>query len=339
MNKHERRTCWYCSSLIVIALNSPKLLALRAQGFMSAFWQFNMGELLFQAAFNAFFCWVLLERNLNMSSALAKLREERKYVPYVSFNLLLFAACVLVGGFIQRNAFNNTQDPELYWTWYLIRMTITLIMCGILIRVMILLRASRRQSIENERLKTAYVAAELELLKGQMNPHFLFNSLSSLSAVIRESPELAQRYVHHMSKVIRYILQRPDSNLVTLEDELAMMASFGQLLSMRYEEGFQLDVRVDPAHRYMQLPHLTLQPLLENAAKHNAATVAAPLRVEVYVADGQLIVRNNLQPVPAESNGIGLVNLNERYRKLLHNEIAIERTNDYFAVKLPLQHG
>jgi LytS/YehU family sensor histidine kinase len=107
---------------------------------------------------------------------------------------------------------------------------------------------------------------------------------------------------------------------------------------LRLEKGFHLNVNVNSSLLHYRIPHLSLQPLLENATKHNIATVEKPLIVHIYDEDGWLNVSNNLQPIatPEYSTGIGLVNLNERFRLLLHREIEISKTNDRFLVKLPL---
>jgi len=177
------------------------------------------------------------------------------------------------------------------------------------------------------------------MLKGQLNPHFLFNSLSSLSGIIRENPELAQHYVGQLSKVFRYSLQQSGANLVTLGDEINMLKSYGELLTMRFEKAFELVLNIDTPFFKAQIPHLSLQLLLENAAKHNIATLKKPLKVQICINGGYLTVRNNLQEVinPEESTGIGLTNLNERYKILMGEEIEISKTKDEFIVKLPLK--
>lgn len=201
------------------------------------------------------------------------------------------------------------------------------------------MREGRQKSRENEQLKSAYLEAELELLKGQLNPHFLFNSLSSLSAIIRENPELAQHYVSQLSKVFRYSLQRSGANLVALGNELDMVRSYGELLTMRFEKAFQLEININGPWLKAKIPHLSLQLLLENAAKHNIATLKKPLKVQLFINGGYITFRNNLQEVsvPENSTGIGLANLNERYKILMNREIEIIKTDEYFIVKLPLE--
>lgn len=118
-----------------------------------------------------------------------------------------------------------------------------------------------------------------------------------------------------------------------------MLRSFAQLITLRLEDAFKLDINVDSARLNNELPHLSLQPLLENAVKHNAATITKPLTVSIYMEGDLLVISNNLQEVssPENSNGIGLANLNERFRIMTGREIEIIKTAGRFIVKLPLK--
>ena len=230
------------------------------------------------------------------------------------------------------------QLPGLFWGGYFSRFMLCGLLVGIVVKIILLIRESREKSRENEQLKSAYLEAELELLKGQLNPHFLFNSLSSLSGIIRENPAMAQHYVGQLSKVFRYSLERSGNSLVSVADELNMIKAYGQLLVMRFEKAFELDIAVDDTYLEAKIPHLSLQLLLENAAKHNMATLKKPLIVKVYRSGGCLVVSNNLQPLtlPESSTGIGLANLNQRFNILMGREIEITKTANEFLVKLPV---
>jgi len=246
---------------------------------------------------------------------------------------------MLVGGIIQRHLISDgTQLKGIYWGGYLSRFMATGLLAGIVVKIILLLREGRQKTKENEQLKSEFLEAELELLKGQLNPHFLFNSLSSLSGIIRENPQLAQHYVSHLSKVFRYSLQQSGANLVAISDEVAMITSYSELLTMRFEKGYKMQVNIDPPFLKAKIPHLSLQLLVENAAKHNVATIKKPLKLSVFIDGGYLTVRNNLQEIanPESSTGIGLANLNERYKILMGRDIEIIKSDDYFTVKLPL---
>ena len=248
---------------------------------------------------------------------------------------------MLIGGVVQRRLISDmSQLKGVFWGGYLSRFMATGLLAGIVVKIILLIREGQQKSKENEQLKSAYLVAELELLKGQLNPHFLFNSLSSLSGIVREDPVKARYFISHLSKIFRYALAQPGSQLVTIENELTMIKSYEELLKMRFEGAFQLETSVDKSHFHIRIPHLSLQPLLENAAKHNSATVAKPLKVSVFIADNKLIVSNNLQEIaePENSTGIGLTNLNQRFMILLHEEIEIIKNKESFTVKLPLGH-
>jgi two-component system LytT family sensor kinase len=337
MDKNEQRICWYTSVLIVLTINTPKLLALRENSIAARYWHFNLAELLFQVFFNLLFCWLLFSLNLKPYTLLSTYRSGKKHIAYVGLNILIFVACTLIGGILQRILFYN-HKPVMLWAGYVGRLGLSSILMGILIRIVLLLRDTKRRDVEHEQLKTAYMATELELLKEQINPHFLFNSLSSLSGVIRENPELAQKYVRELSNVFRYALLRAKVNMVTLEEELIMLRSFAQLITMRLEYAFELVIDVDSPMLLAKLPHLSLQPLLENAVKHNAATIKRPLHVLITVQSAYLVVSNTLNeiPTPESSNGLGLSNLNERYKIMMGKEIEISKTGNEFIVKLPL---
>lgn len=336
MNKTEKRLCLYCALFITIILNSSKLLALRENGILAQYWHFDLAEFIFQAVYNFGFCYLFIY--VNLKPGLWTNGSKRRYfvtaLKYFAFLIL----GMLVGGILQRAISDHTQLSKLFWSGYFSRFAATGLLTAIVVKIILLMREGQQKSHENEQLRTAYLEAELELLKGQLNPHFLFNSLSSLSGIIRENPELAQHYVSQLSKVFRYSLQQSGANLVTLGEELDMLRSYGELLTMRFEKAFKLEINIDKPWFKAKIPHLSLQLLLENAAKHNIATLKKPLKVQLCIDGNYVSIRNNLQEVttPGDSTGIGLSNLNERYKILLNREIVINKTNEQFIVKLPL---
>ncbi|PZU25752.1 MAG: histidine kinase, partial [Chryseobacterium sp.] len=221
---------------------------------------------------------------------------------------------------------------------YFARFLLSSIMIAVVIRLILLMRESRNKDLINEQLNSAYLKAQLQLLQEQLNPHFLFNTLSSLSAIVRENPNLAQNYILHLSKIFRYTLVRSGNNMVSLEKELEHLKSYIQMVEMRLENAFQIHINISKDCINKQILHLSLQPLVENAVKHNKAALSNPLTVEIYEEGKWLIIRNNLQPSisEAEGTGLGLTNLNERYKLQFHKEIEIFQTKEYFIVKLPL---
>ena len=197
----------------------------------------------------------------------------------------------------------------------------------------------RENTLEKEQLKKINLQSQFESLKSQVNPHFLFNSLNSLSSLIADEPDKAEQFVDEMAKVYRYLLQTNEGELTTLDTELAFIQSYYHLLKTRYGAGIRLEVAVDKPYKIYQLPPLTLQMLVENAVKHNVIHVGKPLLIEIRTTDtGQLLVRNNLQRKTGRiaSNQVGLTNIAAKYRLLAQTDPVVSAEDDQFTVLLPL---
>lgn len=221
----------------------------------------------------------------------------------------------------------------------------------------------RESMLEKEQLKKVNLQSQYESLKSQVNPHFLFNTLNTLSSLIADEPERAEEFVDEMAKVYRYLLQTnrqpgPGANdgptdltgsLTTLETELTFIHSYFHLLKTRYGTGIRLEVAIDATSQRRLVPPLTLQMLVENAVKHNVIHAGKPLTIELKTTPmGELMVRNNLQRRNTRvlSNQVGLSNIRAKYRLLAQRfgtgtpgapaNITIDETNDFFTVHLPL---
>ncbi|WP_343692823.1 histidine kinase [Chitinophaga sp.] len=320
----KRQLYIYSSLFITLALNIPKLFTLRENNPLAHLIPFNLSEIIFQTCLNLIFCLVVF-----YTSDTFKINKVITHL----VNLLVLLFFFTIGITIQKN---------LYGAGYFlpgrgvgIKLTLSLVLVLIEVRIMDIVRYSRQKELENDRLRNANLKAELNLLKGQLQPHFFFNALSSLSGVVREDPAKAQYYINQLSRFFRYSLQKEDAGLVDLKEEISAVNSYAALLKMRHEEGFQLIIDIPEEQQHRRLPHMSLQPLVENALKHNKL----PLQLQISLQDDQLIIQNNLQPVhfPEPGTGIGLANLNERYKILLQKEISIEKTATAFIVKLSLQ--
>ena len=201
---------------------------------------------------------------------------------------------------------------------------------------------SQRQNImlENEKLKTENLQATYRTLINQMNPHFFFNSLNSLSMLVREQHnKQALTYIDRLSDTFRYILQNGSTGSITLEEELKFTDAYKYLLEIRYEGKLFINFDVDESYLNWMLPSLTLQPLLENAVKHNTITTSQPLKVNIYTdGNNNIRVSNTVNPKldMREGTGIGLKNLSERYRLLTGKDITIVNNGKEFTVILPL---
>lgn len=190
--------------------------------------------------------------------------------------------------------------------------------------------------VEAERLKKEQISARYEALKNQVNPHFLFNSLNVLTTLVHKDAGQAEQFIRRLSDVYRYILESRDKEVVDLEEELDILRAYLFMLDIRFGASLQTDVRL-PQPATGKVAPLTLQMLVENALKHNEASKANPLRLEIFRENGYLVVRNNIQPKNAlpDSTGVGLANIQARYRVLSGKEVLISDQDGFFTVKVP----
>lgn len=200
------------------------------------------------------------------------------------------------------------------------------------------LKKTSKKEVVEQKLIAKSANAQFESLKNQLDPHFLFNSLNVLSSLIDENPRQAQKFTASMSKIYRYVLEQKDKELVTVEDELEFAKTYCELLKTRFEDSvdFVFDVKKEDYRRFV-VP-LSLQLLLENCIKHNFATSSKPLIIKIYSENDNLCIENNLQVREQikESSGIGLANIVQRYALLTKKNVFIEKSEDYFKVKLPV---
>jgi two-component system, LytTR family, sensor kinase len=196
-----------------------------------------------------------------------------------------------------------------------------------------------RESItEKEMLKRESLQAQLNALKTQVNPHFLFNNLNTLTSVIPENPAQAIDFVEQLSKVYRHILEVKDERTIPLKEELDVLRAYAFLLKTRFCNN--LDINIDVAEEKMQkkIVPLSLQLLMENAIKHNIVSADKPLTIDVYAVNGTLVVSNNLQKKNQvfESTGIGLDNIRNRYKLLGDKVVEVTESSTSFIVSIPL---
>jgi len=199
-------------------------------------------------------------------------------------------------------------------------------------------KRSTRQEVVQQKLIAKSANAQFESLKNQLDPHFLFNSLNVLSSLIDENPEQAQNFTASMSKIYRYVLEQKDKELVTVQEEIDFARIYCDLLKTRFEDSVSFEFNVNPAELKFYVVPLSLQLLLENCIKHNFATSGKPLHIKIYAEENHLIVENNLQQREQvkEAAGIGLSNIVQRYSLLTKKNVFIEKSPNFFKVKIPL---
>lgn len=176
-----------------------------------------------------------------------------------------------------------------------------------------------------------------EVLKSQINPHFLFNSLNVLSGLINVDVAKAQLFIDEFSQIYRYVLETIEQPVVTLDKELEFMRSYLFLQQIRYGENLKYTLNIPAGLLQLVVPPLSLQVLLENAIKHNIVNESKPLTIEIFGEDHFLVVKNNIQPkISGTSTGLGIKNLVRRYALISKLEPSFLIVNKEYVAKIPL---
>lgn len=186
------------------------------------------------------------------------------------------------------------------------------------------------------RLEKDNIQARYEALRAQINPHFLFNSLNSLTSMVEDNKPVVE-YIQNLSELLRYMLKNGEKEVVLLRDEIAIMNSYISLQQMRFPGILDITVDVPENYYHYAVPPLVLQMLVENCIKHNIISKENPLRVEIIAEKESIIVINTLQKKKGvDSTGQGLNNITGRYRFFTSKKVEIIETNDKFKVTIPL---
>ena len=248
---------------------------------------------------------------------------------------------VLLTGWYQ--LFNNGRV-----NWNVVRTaTLIIMICVIFIthvyETVFLVKDLESEMLRNAQLERLKAQAELEALKAQIDPHFMFNSLNTLTWLIEEAPERARVFNEHLADVYRYILRNRSRELVLLQEEVDFLYDYFALLKIRYGEALRLRMEVpeEMLDRYLVLP-ISLQVLAENAHKHNEFSVREPLEIRFSLEGERVVVRNRVAPkeIIRVSPGVGLSNLDERCRLAVGAAVEVTGpgagSGGEFAVYLPI---
>ena len=196
------------------------------------------------------------------------------------------------------------------------------------------------KTLELANLQEENLRSQYEALKSQVNPHFLFNTFSTLISVIEEDQILAVQFVQEISNVYRYVLSSRDKQLICLFSELEFVKSYSFLLKKRFHQGFDCSINISETFYTYYVAPLSVQMLIENVIKHNILSSKKPLNAEIYIEESEnyLVVKNNLQRknTIADSTKLGLKNIINRYEYFTNRKVIVEENESYFIVKIPL---
>ncbi|MDN4165511.1 histidine kinase [Cytophagales bacterium LB-30] len=283
-----------------------------------------------------FFLWIgngLLTDYLNYKVSWIHSPLKRLIYGLISTVLYTSVIVLIILYFFHQFGLRMSYDM-MVWNMY-ISLGITFVI-SIVLHARAFLISWRETAIQAEKLQKETVVSQYETLKQQVNPHFLFNSLNSLTQLVYEDQDQAARFIKKLSEVYRYVLEQKDKELVSLEEEIHFTQNYLFLEKSRFGEKLRIQFDIKPLSGYV--PPLALQMVVENAIKHNVISTDDPLLVEVSRQDDYLVVKNNLQKknIVKGSSGIGLQNIRMRYQYLSKAPFRVEPTSTEFIVYLPI---
>jgi two-component system LytT family sensor kinase len=263
--------------------------------------------------------------------------------------LLLALAVFLLSDYVILSAMLRTYDASSFLGYRYLESDLLVIVCFCAILTVFLTFLNegiaryihyRRTLRETEQLRNTYLQSQLMSLKTQVNPHFLFNSLNTLSSLIPENPEAAETFLDELSKVYRYLLRNNEDYLVPLSQEISFLQSYTYLLQERHGSAFQVQIQVDAATRELLLPPLTLQFIFEDLLEQNSLSREQPLQVHLSSMGRTLVIRNNrqerIQSERALNGDANLENISEKFRLLVGKDLLIEETAGERIITVPL---
>lgn len=203
---------------------------------------------------------------------------------------------------------------------------------------MFFLHRWRKSLMEVERFKKQSLQIRYEMLKTQVNPHFLFNSLNTLSSLVYSDQNTAHSFIRKLAKVYRNVLEYRGRGLISIHEELHALNSYIDLIQLRFRDKLDLDIQIDDKWRDYMVPPIIFQMLIENAIKHNVASVKNPLSIWVYVEGDYIVFKNTLKLKSSKgySSKIGLDNICSHYDLVTDKKVTIKETDEFFIVKIPL---
>ncbi len=265
--------------------------------------------------------------------------DQRRFFAQIFLSTVYSLVCVNLTYYLIKSQFLGfppDQEQMLLLNMYGLLLIIPVI--SIHFGVFFMMRWKKNFTYSQE-LQSKNLKSQFESLKNHLDPHFLFNNLNILSSLIDKDPATAQEFLEHFSDVYRYVLRTKNEELVSLETELEFIDSYLFMLKIRFMQQLQIHIRVSSDFRKYFIPPLSVQTLIENAMKHNKATDAEPLIIEIFTeARGYLVVQNNFHPKKSEgySAQTGLNNLAKRYEYVANAGPEIIKSTTHFVVKLPL---
>ena len=297
--------------------------------------RFTFGQMMIVLTLFSLFVWVL---NIKLIFVKENKRPGRPWTRYMFSYILIILLVVfisLIGQFFNYQEGPNAPSPTYLMINILALNTIILILADTLV-----IRSKKRQTeTELTNIKIQHLESKHQQLIQQLQPHFLFNSLSTLKSLINNDIELAEKYLVKLSEFLRFTISANENTVIQLVEEIRFTGDYIDLQKIRFPGSFFSEISIpEEIMKDYKIPVYALQTLVENAIKHNAFTKKRPLKLTISYQDGSIIVSNNMIPKPniVFGNGVGLKNLAKRYSLITDNGVEIIDTTENFTVKIKL---
>ncbi len=342
--RDETRIILFLTALVItLFLALPRLaiiLFIRTRPLMSveniSWWDFSL-----KCLFGFLVAWIFLWVNTSKRKIITRWGNVNlsKLPHRIIVNLILYWLVRYIGLWLEVHTLPAVVIVEkLHKFIFNLSLILEICICILAAEIYKLLVKNQQVRLRNELLKKLNAEANFEVLKNQVNPHFFFNSLNTINAMISSSNETAKKFVENMSQVYRYVLNSSQQQVVSLSEELEFTMAYMNMLKERYAGKIMITITIDEQRLTELLPPMSLQILIENALKHNIVSVKTPLHISIIMYEDSLMVKNSLQEKKSKpaSMGTGLYNLHQRYLYLCGREVEISRTENDFIVRLPL---
>jgi len=322
---------WLIASLFNV---SKLILSLRSKGLNRL--QFNsLDEFWYQYSTHILFCLAVFVLNFYRYKK-NKFKLKTSTWSLIFFNFTLFLVIVIFNYKIHIEIFEFTRKPIVAFG-YMARYGLSVALILLVFKILILYEETQNKQKRIHQLELETKTAQHQQLKNQINPHFFFNTLNSLSSIVAENPEKATDYISYMSKIFRQSLtDQPD--LVTLKNDIEFVEAFIKLQKLRYGAAFEVNFKLSMQAYDKKVLSMGLQTLLENALKHNVIRKDKPLKINIFDKDNYVWVEHNLQPKqnPVKGENFGLSSLQKRAHWTQQKDVIIQKQNETFSVGLPL---
>jgi LytS/YehU family sensor histidine kinase len=275
--------------------------------------------------------WLLIWYNLHKLDTLLYKRRLTQNLVITGIAYLIYISISLISNY----------KADCFTSELLFQFLVVWVVCTFLGHVSLMHSEKRRKEQEIEQLKIDNLQSRCDALTNQINPHFFFNSLNGLSSLIRKKNEDSTlAYVNKLSDVFRYILQSEKKGLVTLKEEMEFVQAFRYMMEIRFANKLIFDINMNNDRMNLKIPVLSLLPLIDNVVVHNIIDSEHKMKVTICLNDRmELVVSNPVfpKPSPTDTNGTGLVNLENRFLLLMNKRIRVENDGKIFRVYLPLK--